>query len=332
MSVQITIIGLGQVGSSIGLALASQKNIKRVGHDKDYEIAHHAQKIGAVDEIKMNLPASVSEANVVILSIPLSEVHATLGYIAQDLQDGTVVIDTTPAKTTVASWFNELIPQGRYYVGMAPAAGANYLHNIDFGVKSARADLFTKGLFMVNAPHGTPGEAVKLATDLVSFLGAQSMLSDAIEADGLLASTHILPQLVAAALLDATIDQPGWTEARKVAARPYATATATLAYHDEAKSLGEAALGNRENVLRLIDSYMVSLEKLRDGIEKNDQESVVEFLEDAVKAHDRWLQERTTADWQALEQAKPESESFGDKLGHMFFGTIMDRAKKKKKS
>ena len=34
MSVQITIIGLGQVGSSIGLALAEQKSIKRVGHDK----------------------------------------------------------------------------------------------------------------------------------------------------------------------------------------------------------------------------------------------------------------------------------------------------------
>ena len=54
MSVQITIIGLGQVGASIGLALAGQKNIKRVGHDKVYEISRQAQKAGAVDEIKIN--------------------------------------------------------------------------------------------------------------------------------------------------------------------------------------------------------------------------------------------------------------------------------------
>ena len=74
MSVQITIIGLGQVGTSIGLALAGQKNIKRVGHDKDYETARQSQKAGAVDEIKVNLPSSVTDANVVILSIPLSEV------------------------------------------------------------------------------------------------------------------------------------------------------------------------------------------------------------------------------------------------------------------
>jgi prephenate dehydrogenase len=330
MSVQITIIGLGQVGTSIGLALAGQKNIKRVGHDKDYETARQAQKAGAVDEIKINLPASVSEANVVILAIPLSEVKETLGYIAQDLQDGTVLLDMAPAKTTVAMWVNELLPQGRYYVGLAPAAGANHLHGIDLGFKSARADLFTKGLFMIDAPHGTPGEAVKLATDLVALLGAQAMISDSVEADGLLAATHILPQLASAALLDSTVDQPGWAEARKVAARPYASATATLAYHDEAKSLGEAALGNRVNVLRVIDSYIASLQKLRDGIDTSDNKSVIEFLEDAVKARDRWLSERTNGDWQTMEQAQPETQSFGDKLGRMFLGNMMDRNKKKK--
>jgi prephenate dehydrogenase len=330
MSIQITIIGLGQVGSSIGLALAGQKNIKRVGHDKDYAAARQAQKLGAVDETRVNLPASVKDANVVILSIPLSEVQETLKYIAQDLQEGTVVIDTAPAKATVARWFNELIPQGRYYVGLAPAAGASYLHGIDLGVNSARADLFTKGLFMVDAPQGTPGEAVQLATDLVALLGAQAMISDAVEADGLLAATHILPQLASAALLDSTVDQPGWVEARKVAARPYASATAAMAYHDEAKSLGEAALGNRENVVRMIDTYMASMQKLREGIEKGDDKSVVEFLEDAVKARDRWLSERTNADWQALERSQADAQSFGDKLTHMFLGNMMERNKKKK--
>lgn len=328
MSVQITIIGLGQVGSSIGLALAGQPNIKRVGHDRDYEAGRLAQKNGAVDEFKLNLPASVSEANVIILSLPLSEIRETLGYIAQDLQEGTVVLDTAPAKATVTAWFNELIPQGRYYVGLAPAMGADYLHGMDLGAQSARADLFAKGLFVVNAPHGTPGEAVRLATDLVTLLGAQAMISDSIEADGLLASTHILPQLASAALLDATVDQPGWAEARKLAGRPYATVTAAAAYHDGAKSLSEAALANRENTVRVLDVYMASLQKLRDQIQQGDDKSVAEFLEDAVKARDRWLNERTRADWQTFEGA--EVQSFGDKLSHMFLGNIMERTKKRK--
>jgi prephenate dehydrogenase len=328
MTVQITIIGLGQVGSSIGLALAGQPNIKRVGHDKNYETGRLARKNGAVDEFKINLPASVSEANVIILSLPLSEIRETLGYIAQDLQEGTVVLDTAPAKATVAAWFNEMIPQGRYYVGLAPAMGAGYLHGTDLGIQSARADLFAKGLFVVNAPHGTPGEAVKLATDLVALLGAHSMISDSIEADGLLASTHILPQLASAALLDATVDQPGWAEARKVAARPYATVTAATAYHDEAKSLSEAALVNRQNTVRVLDAYMASLQRLRDQIQQGDEKSVAEFLEDAVKAHDRWLDERTRADWQRAESA--QVESFGDKISHLFLGNMMERTRKRK--
>lgn len=326
MTVQITIIGLGQVGSSIGLALAGQNNIKRIGHDKDYEVGRLAQKNGAVDEFKLNLPASVSEAHVVILSLPLGEIRETLGFIARDLQEGTVVLDTAPAKETVAAWFKELIPQGRHYVGLTPAMGAEFLHGMDLGVQSARANLFSKGLFLVSAPPGTPGEAVKLATDLVALLGAQAMISDEAEADGLLASTHILPQLASAALLDATVNQPGWNEARKIAARPYAAATAAAVYHDEASSLSEAAMKNRVNVLRMLDVFMASLQRLRDDIDAQDGRAVAEFLENAVKAHDRWLAARTKADWQAAEIG--DVQSFGEKLSHMFLGSILERTKK----
>jgi prephenate dehydrogenase len=330
MSVQITIVGLGQVGSSIGLALAGQKNIKRIGHDKSYETARAAQKAGAVDEIKINLPASVQAANVVILSIPFSEMHATLEYISQDLQDGAVVVDTAPSKATVAAWINQLIPAGRYYVGLSPAAGAEHLHGIDLGVDSARADLFKNGLFLLNAPSGTPGEAITLATDLVSLLGAQVMFTDPYEADGLLASTHLLPQLAGAALIDSTVSQPGWTEARKIAARPYATVTAALAYHDESQSLGEAAVSNRENTVRALDAYVASLRELRDWIAAGDQKSVSEFLENAVKERDLWLHERTKADWSQARREKMDSQTFGEKINQMLLGGLFSGKKKNK--
>jgi prephenate dehydrogenase len=330
MSVQITIIGLGQVGSSIGLALAGQKNIKRVGHDKNFDTARASQKAGAVDEVNFNLPSSVSNANVVILSLPLSEMRETLGYIAKDVQEGTVILDTAPAKTTVAAWIHEQIPQGRYYIGLSPAAGVEYLHGIDLGLDSARADLFKNGMFLINAPSGTPEEAMTLATDLVTLLGAQSMFTDSVEADGLLASTHLLPQLAGAALLDATVSQPGWMEARKVAARPYATVTAAMAYHDEAKSLSDAALANSVSTVRMIDSYIASLIKIRDSIANSDQEGLTTLLEDAVKSRDLWLHERTKADWTQARKDKMDSQTFGEKFNQMFLGGLFSRKKKNK--
>ena len=104
MSVQLTIIGLGQIGSSIGLALkAHNVNLRLVGHDKDPQAAKEAQRIGAVDDVKYNLPASVREAKIVILALPLAEVRETLRIIAPDLQEGALILDTAPAKATGAA-------------------------------------------------------------------------------------------------------------------------------------------------------------------------------------------------------------------------------------
>ncbi len=99
MAIQITIIGLGQIGASIGLALAERKDsIERVGHDIDPGVAKQAQKLGAVDRIEYNLPRSVENADVVLLSIPVDQMRETLEIIAADLKEGCVVLDTAPVK------------------------------------------------------------------------------------------------------------------------------------------------------------------------------------------------------------------------------------------
>ena len=62
MTSQITIIGLGQIGASIGWALEKYKgDILRVGHDKNMTAAKDAQKLGAVDKVIRNLPNSVQD-------------------------------------------------------------------------------------------------------------------------------------------------------------------------------------------------------------------------------------------------------------------------------
>ena len=332
MSVQITIVGLGQIGSSIGLALkAHEVNVQRVGHDKDAQAAKESQKIGAVDDTKYNLPASVREAKIVILALPLAEIRDTLKVIAPDLQEGTLILDTAPAKATVADWMREFLPPGRYYVGLTPAINPEHLHGAEFGVKAARADLFERGLMAVTAPSGTPGDVFNLAMELVSLLGAKPLLMDITEADGIFSAMHVLPQLVSAALLNATVDRPGWQEARKLAGRPYAAATAGAAYHDDMVSLGETALENRENIVRLLNGYISSLINLRDEIEENDRRALLEQLELARKGRVRWFDERITAEWLQGEAQEFDAPSFGDRVNQMLFGGMLrDRQKQRK--
>lgn len=329
MPVQITIIGLGQVGASIGLALKEREaSVQIVGHDKDTRSAKAAQEAGAVDTFKYNLPDSVRDARIVILALPLAEVRETLKLIGPDLQDGTLVIDTAPAKATVESWAKEFLPQGRFYVGLFPAIHPDLLHGIDYGVKAARANLFQKGVMVLTAPYGTPENVFKLTTELITLLGSLPLLMDTAEADGLLGKVQILPQLAAAALLDATLEQPGWQEAKKLAGKPYASVTSGLAYHDDASSLSEAALENRENMVRLLNSYISSLLQIRDEIESNDRDALGSHLDNAWSGRMRWFEERVGAEWLNKEAQKIDAPSFGDRVNQMLFGSsIAERSK-----
>lgn len=327
MSQQITIIGLGQIGSSIGLALKARNvDVRRVGHDKEPQTAKEAQKIGAIDDAKYNLPASVRDAKIVILALPFAEIKETLELIAPELPEGTLILDTAPSKAKVAAWVKELLPPGRYYIGLTPAVNPEYLHGTDVGVRAAHADLFERGLVVVDAPMGTPEGIFNLAMNLVTLLGAVPLLMDTAEADGIFASMHFLPQLAAAAVLDTTIDKPGWHEARKLGGRPYASVTAGLVYDDVA-SLSEAVLENHDNVVRLLNSLITSLIHLRDDIQDQDRAALASRLETALNGRNRWLNERFAADWSKQQSPEVDIPSMGSRL----FGDLLtDRSKQRK--
>jgi prephenate dehydrogenase len=325
MAIQVTIIGLGQIGASIGMALAKHKDsLFRVGHDKEFNVEREAHKKGAVDKAEHNLPTAVRDARLVVLALPITEIRETLSFIAQDLQDGTVILDTAPVKAEVAKWAAEFLPQGCYYVGIVPALAAEFLGDKGSGLDSARADLFSSSIFLVSAPSGTPGEAVELASNFVRYLDATPMLADQLESDGLMASAHILPQLVSAALLNATVNQPGWKDIRKVAGRPYTAATSATDF-DKEEALKMLSLHDNTNVIHALDSMIAALRGLREDIQNGNEASLKNRLSGAREGHEDWIKERTNANWVEMQKDPTNYPSVSERL----FGSVMGRKVKK---
>lgn len=322
MPVKITIIGLGQIGASMGLALAAHKDkVVTTGHDKEIGVEQRAKKLGAVDQTSHNLPAAVEGADLVILALPVSEIRDTFRYIAQDLRKDAVVVDTAPVKVEVAKWAEELLPESAHYVGIVPAISAKHLPGTETALDSARADLFTKGIFLISTPPGVPGEAVKLVSDLIDLLGATSVLTDFVESDGLMTGVHLLPQLISAALLNATLDQPGWSDLRKTASRNFYAATSALADSDGPESLGTSSIHTRENTIRVLNNFINALIDLRDDLE-SDETSFRKRLTSALNGRINWLLERNKAEWTQMPGEKIERPSMmetllGSKLGKM---------------
>jgi len=319
MAFNITIIGLGQIGSSIGLAVADQiEGLKRVGSDREPKIMRAAAKLGAVDKTIFNLPASVKEADLVILSLPTDQIRETLSIIAEDLKPNAVVMDTAPVKETIANWAKELLPEGRHYVGLTPVINPAYLQIHDSGVEAARADLFRRGLMVIVAPLHTPSEAVKLASDLTRILGASPLFTDPVEVDSLMAATHLLPQLLAAALLNITVDQPGWYEGRKLAGRAYTEVTGPLVQLGDAAGLASASLLAGSSMVRVIDNAIAALGAMRNDIQDQDIKTLTQRIERARSGRDHWWAERLTSNWAEQEMApRGETPSSGEVFGRL---------------
>ena len=312
MTVKITIIGLGQIGASMGLALAAHKDqVATLGHDKSPELARKAQKQGAVESISYNLPASIEGADVIVLAIPFDQIYETLKIIAQDVREDAVVMDTAPVKSAVAEWVKVFLPPKRHYVGLTPALNPACLNDAAQGLDAARADLFQKGVIAVTAPQGTAEGALKLAADFVVLLGAQPFFADLAEVDGVMASAHLLPGLSAAALAETVTGQPGWSDIRKMAGKPYSAATQPLD-GEESAALTEAVLQNRTNTVRVLDEYIATLASLRRDIAEENKEELQTRLERARRGRAQWQLERAKGDWLSVESGRQEMPKIGD--------------------
>lgn len=325
MAVQLTIVGLGQIGTSVGLALAEEGDrIYRMGHDRELGAARRAEKLGALDKVSINLLSAVEDADLVLLALPVDQIRETLDAFKDDLKPAAVVMDTGPVKQTVSSWAAELLPKERYYVGLTPVLNPIYLHDIDSGAEAAHPDLFRDGLMGIISPPGTPSEAIKLAADLTRLLGATPLFADPLEMDGLVAATHILPQLMAAGLLNSTVDQPGWQEGRKIAGRSYADVTAPVMFPSEPSTLSTAAMLNKDNVIRVLDGAVAAINAIRSDLSNEDVKTLEERLNRAREGRKVWLNGRLAANWAADETASVEPPTASE-----VFGRFIGRGKKK---
>ncbi len=294
MTVTISIIGLGPVGASFGLALgASNKDYHRIGYDRDVKAGPQAVKEKIIDKSSFNLPAAVEKADYILISVPAFELKTALQVIGPVLKEGAVVVDASPLKTRAAEWASEYLPAGRWYVSVSPTLNPEFFTKSD-----PDAGLFRNSLMVITAGNGTPEEVIENVIGLAQCVGAEIQFSDPLEHDGLQAAVQQLPELAAAALMRSVSNQPGWVESRKLAGANFAAASAPLQPLAGLDSPAEDLFQNRENTLRMLDSMIASLEELREFIDGDNQKEVNNIIARSCADRQAWLEQRRSAQWE----------------------------------
>ena len=297
---RITIIGLGLIGGSIGLALSdSTKALHIVGHDIDPGQGRLAQKKGAVNESSLNLFDACQDADLVVIATPITAIRETMALIGPHLKEGCVVTDTAKLKGPVLAWAAETLPAEVPYVGGAPLLNPNArpdniaaLH----GFELARADLFENALYAICPSPQAPPTAVKRVSDMVSLLKARPFFLDPIEHDGMRAAVEGLAAVASLALMKEVSGSPGWRETRKLADQVFGMVTAPLA--TDASVQRVQLLLNADRLLPRLDALLQELMRLREYLATGNADALEDALAQATSMRARWLIDWAEAKWE----------------------------------
>ncbi|MEM7391089.1 MAG: prephenate dehydrogenase, partial [Verrucomicrobiota bacterium] len=190
---RISILGLGLMGGSLGLALRGS-GWSRAGWARRSEVRDEAMEQDAVDEVFADPAEAVREADLVVICLPIQRIPELVGTIRDALKSGVIVTDVGSTKSTLMKTCGEILAStDGVFIGSHPIAGSEQQ-----GLGAARADLYHEAVVVV-----TPEGALDDNHPLVEFwqsLGSVVRVMSAEEHDRYLARTSHLPHMVASVL------------------------------------------------------------------------------------------------------------------------------------
>lgn len=281
---KLTIIGLGLIGGSMGLALKRATTVKAeiVGYDRDYEVGQRALKAGAIDKNALSVEEAVRGASLVIIATPILAVRRVFDEIAPYLQAGTVVTDTASTKGDILRWAEELLPSDVHFVGGHPMAGKE-----KSGPQAAEATLFDGRPYCVVPGINAADGAVHSIVGLAEAVGARSFFLDAEEHDAYAAAISHLPLLTSIALFKLAKSSSAWPELGSMAGPAFYDLTRLASGQPEMSQ--DIFLTNRNNVLHWLDRYTAELQKLADIIRDDDREKMFRDLAEVQFERDNFI-------------------------------------------
>lgn len=272
---KLTIVGVGLIGGSIGLAVRRRglaREIVGVGRDpKSLEVAVSR---GAIHSGTTDLGLGVQGADFVVFCTPVDRIAAQVRQAAPHCRPGAILTDAGSTKAAIVHELREGLPPGVSFVGSHPLAGSEKR-----GPEHAHADLFHNRTCIVTPDFLTDPAAVERVTAFWKALGADVRLLEPEEHDQILARTSHLPHLIASALA-ATLPPEylpytasGFRDTTRIAASDPALWTTIF-------------LQNEEQLMEALSSFEVQLKAYRQAIEAGDAEKIAELFTQGKQVRD----------------------------------------------
>ncbi|MDR2426911.1 MAG: prephenate dehydrogenase/arogenate dehydrogenase family protein [Endomicrobium sp.] len=185
---KVSIIGMGQMGGSLGKALKKVGNkYYIIGVDKDKTVLKAALQIGAADEVSQNLKA-IKESWIAVICLPVNLIAPVYKRILKIVGKETVITDTGSVKGNIVSAADK-----NNFVPAHPMAGRE-----KNGIISACAEMFRNANLIITENKNPAAE--KKVIQMWKDAGAKIVKMSVKKHDNLAALTSHLPHIIAFSL------------------------------------------------------------------------------------------------------------------------------------
>jgi prephenate dehydrogenase len=267
----LTIVGVGLIGGAIGMAAKKRGLAERVtGVGRDPARLELARRLGAIDEVSLDLAGASADADCVIFCTPVDRIAEEVKLVAACCPPGAILTDAGSTKRTIV----EAVEDEPRFVGGHPLAGSEKK-----GVEHAHADLFVERWTVLTPTGHTLPQTVAAARSFWEALGSRVRLMTAADHDQALALTSHLPHLLASAL--AGLLPEDW---RDLTASGFRDTTRIAGGDPEVWT--PIFQQNRAAVLAALGKLEQRLQQFRAALTKDDVAQIDGFLTQGKKVRD----------------------------------------------
>ncbi len=267
---QVTIVGLGLIGGSLGMAIRRRRVARHViGWSRKPSTLKQAKKRGAIDEGTTDLKRAVCDADVVVLATPVDAIVPLAKRTARFMRPGSILMDVGSAKGQIVRALERRLPRGVAFVGAHPLAGSEQR-----GIAAASADLFDGSSCIVTATRRTDRRALARVRRFWSAVADRVIVMDPQRHDRLLAAVSHLPHLLALSLVQSTSDS-----ALALAPRSFLDATRVANSHPELWD--DIFLSNRSALLGAVTRFERELRHMKTTLARRDRAGLLRRLKRA---------------------------------------------------
>jgi prephenate dehydrogenase len=279
---QISIIGTGLLGGSIGLGLrAGGFKGRIVGLGRRLETVEKAREIGCVDQALplARLPEALRDSQVVILATPISTFTELLEQIVAADHDDLAITDAGSTKQFVCAEARRVLPKPQRFIGAHPMAGGER-----HGPQHARADLFRGRPCILTPETNADPKMLERVEELWKTLGMRLVRLSASEHDAQAARISHLPHLLAALLVQLA-GREGGLDIASTGFRD----TTRIASSDP-QLWADVFATNGPAVISALDALLSDAAGFKDLLASGDHQRLIDWLQESKDRRDRWLE------------------------------------------